>query len=76
MVSLFYSSVLCRISILIGTQFCKFQIRPSDLIFGADKFVDLDLLPDVLLKFLQVFRLKLTLCLCTVQYSYRDTHVL
>ena len=32
MISLFYSSVLCRISILIGTQFCKFQIRPSDLI--------------------------------------------
>ena len=46
MISLFYSSVLCRISILIGTQFCKFQIRPSDLIFGADKFVDLDLLPE------------------------------
>ena len=28
MISLFYSSVLCRISILIGTQFCKSKSAP------------------------------------------------
>ena len=57
--------MLCRISILIGTQFCKFNIRPSDLIFGADKFVDLDLLPGCPAE--GFASLNPTLCLCTVR---------